>query len=138
MVHLRQAAEDVLSEHVFDYEIEGRTSLEIDAYDYPFWVAHMRLHAMPSNPFWVYSWGLVVDEDFRGVGIGQELLRLRLAILEEAGAHTYFNVVNDENEVQNHIMQKYGFEKVVGEPEDPRNTSMWAKTIHNEPQPELL
>lgn len=129
MIQLRPAAEEILRPHVFDYDIEGRNSLLVEARDGPFFVAHFRLDALQSNPFYVYSWGVKVDEDFQGLGIGQELLELRLEICTEAGAHTYFNVVNWENDPQVHIMRKYGLEPVVGTEEDGRNTAMWARPV---------
>jgi len=127
MIDLRPVAEDILRPHAFDYEIEGHNSLKVEAYDEPFFVGRFGIQCFPANPFYAVFWGVKVHEDFRGLGIGQELLRLRLNIAQEAGIHTCMATVRNDNGPQSHIMQKYGFEPERDPDDGP--TTLWVKPL---------
>jgi GNAT superfamily N-acetyltransferase len=136
MFDLRSAAESVLSEYdAFTFLISGeKDKVKVEVYDEDVFVARFAFSFIPANPHYVIGWGVKVAEDWQGIGVGQELLNLRQEIAERAGAHTWLSTVNTENDVQNHIMQKHGFSRVVHGGE--RDTAMWAKDLDPELEPE--
>jgi len=134
MVRLLSTAQDVLSEEDrldFHVEADDPTDLLVEVYDEGNFVGHFRLSTMPANPLYVVSWAVKVHEDYQGIGIGQYLLDLRIKIVKNSGAHTYLNTVRWDNDVQVHIMKKYGFEPARGRPEDDNNTALWAKSVRD-------
>lgn len=131
LFNLREAAKSVLQNHnQFQFEIDGSPDkIQVEVYDGEFFIARFALSFIPANPHYVVGWGLRVDEDYQGMGIGQELLNLRMEIAEKAGAHTWLSTVNKENDAETHIMEKHGFDPVVGDDEDERHTKMWARDL---------
>jgi ribosomal protein S18 acetylase RimI-like enzyme len=118
------------------FRVRGdESSIRVKCYDDGELVARFGMDLLPANPFYLYFWGVEVKEEFRGLGIGQELLRLRLAVAEEVGVHTVFVVVNENNDVENHIMEKFGFERSMQANHDGQNTAMWSRPV---PQPDAV
>jgi GNAT superfamily N-acetyltransferase len=136
MVNLRSAAENVLNETGFQYEIETTdpTSLIVHIYQDGNMVSHFRLSTLPANPFYVIGWGVEVMPEYRGQGLGQVFLRKRIEIVRQSGAHSYINTVNWENDVQVHIMRKHGFEPVM----DGGKHAMWGRRVDDEALHDVL
>lgn len=130
---LQSVAEDVLSEAAFDFEVEGTPAfLHMRAEDEGEFVGHARMSRLPANPFFAILFGLYVHEDWRGIGVAQELLTLRLQVAQETNIGFCMTTVNTDNEAENHIMQKFGFVPIA----EGEEAQMWMRPASiSDPEP---
>lgn len=136
MIDLQGAAHRVLADLGFEYDLDTTdpTSIIVHLYQDENLVSHFRLSCLPANPMYVIGWGVEVLPDYRGEGLGQAFFRARMQIVRESGAHSYINTVNWENDVQVHIMRKYGFQPVM----DGGEHAMWGRRVDVEQAQDVL
>lgn len=81
----------------------------------------------------VYLQAFRVDNDFQGLGLGQQLLQFTLSDLAQRG-YTEFTIgVEEDNARAKHIYFKYGFTEVIdhgyGDEFDPTDYTLYLKSI---------
>jgi len=76
-------------------------------------VAYWRIREMPGCCGVVVSTQSTVFNDFKGKGLGQKALQCRIKLAEEMGYSQIVCTVTEDNAVERHILEKYGFKQIT-------------------------
>ena len=74
------------------------------------------LRPLESNSFIAESYGVYINQEFRGQGFGQQQHLDRLTLAKAGGLRTLLATVKNENLVERHILSKNGWNELSNDP----------------------